>query len=467
MQLPIVSPAPIVTAHAGAFRDLFENRCQFQHFQNYLTGLIVLPNKSMANIARCVVESADKTNLSRYFSEAPWFAEQVNRRRIRYLLEQTKTVRKSKGGSALVLDDTLCKHVGNLFDYVDHHYDHGDNSYPLAHNPVTSHYVSGPVRFPVDLRMYRRYEELTHWEEFVHKHFPERPIPTKRKERNHLHREVDPTLLQDPEFVALHEQFCTKIELGIELIEAAIAHKLRFSVLLFDGWYLAEGLIQAAKRRRKDWISILKKNRNLETNSFVLKDATDQPVKLEGPHIAVQDLVPLIPANAYREIKVGEKSYWTFTISVRIPTLGKVRIVISYENAQLTGTYVTLVTNRVDWSAQKIIATYLLRWPIETFYQDGKEHLGLDEYRMRDAKAIGKHWCLVFTAYSLLHLDCLPPSLKKNQLPIKTIGEACRQQGQALIEKLIEFVNVQLQQGLSMDEIFTYLFAKQQAATSS
>ena len=86
---------------------------------------------------------------------------------------------------------------------------------------------------------------------------------------------------------------------------------------------------------------------------------------------------------------------------------------------------------------------------------------------MRNAKAIGKHWCLVFTAYSLLHLDCLPPSLKKNQLPIKTIGEACRQQGQALIEKLIEFVNVQLQQGLSMDEIFTYLFAKQQAATSS
>jgi hypothetical protein len=120
----------------------------------------------------------------------------------------------------------------------------------------------------------------------------------------------------------------------------------------------------------------------------------------------------------------------------------------------------------VDWSAQKIIATYLLRWPIETFYQDGKEHLGLDEYRMQDTKAIGKHWCLVFTAYSLLHLDCLPPSLKKSPLPIKTIGEACRQQGQALIEKLIEFVNVQLQQGRSMDEIFAYLFAKQQAATT-
>src|SRR5256885_11946189 len=73
MQLPIVGPAPIVTAHAKIFRDLFENRCQFHHFQNYLTGLIVLDNKSLANITRCVLESADKTNLSRFFSDAPWF----------------------------------------------------------------------------------------------------------------------------------------------------------------------------------------------------------------------------------------------------------------------------------------------------------------------------------------------------------------------------------------------------------
>ena len=69
MQLPIVAPAPLVTAHADVFRDLFENRCQFHHFQNYLTGLIVLDNKSLANITRCVLESADKTNLSRFFSE--------------------------------------------------------------------------------------------------------------------------------------------------------------------------------------------------------------------------------------------------------------------------------------------------------------------------------------------------------------------------------------------------------------
>jgi SRSO17 transposase len=462
MQLPIVAPAPIVTAHAAIFRDLFENRCQFRHFQHYLTGLIVLDNKSLANITRCVLDSADKTNLARFFSEAPWFQDRVNDRRVEYLLQQTKAVRSPKADALLILDDTLCEHVGSLFDYVDRHYNHGEDTYPLAHNPVTSHYVSGPVRFPVDLRLYRRYDECTRWEAFVHKHFPDRPIPTKSRERARLHKEIDPLLLEDPDFQTLHRQFRTKIDLGIDLLETAIRRKVPFSVLVFDSWYLADELVSMARYCHKDWLSLLKKNRNLETNSFVLKDTTGKPVRLEGPHIAVEDLVPLIPPAAYRAVTVRDKTYWTFTLAVRLPGLGKVRLVISFKSAELTGTYVVLVTNRLDWSAQRIITLYLQRWPIETFYQDGKTHLGLDEYRMRNAEAIQKHWCLVFVAYSLLHLDCLPPSPTKGSLPIKTIGEACRQQGQALMQAVIVYAHERLQLGQRVEDIFGYLFAKQQ-----
>ena len=365
MQLPIVAPAPLVTAHADVFRDLFENRCQFHHFQHSLTGLMVLDNKSLANRARCVLESADKTNLSRFFSDAPWFQNQVNDRRLTSLLQQTKAVHGPKADAALILDDTLCEHVGSLFDYVDRHYNHGDATYPLAHNPVTSHYGSGPVRFPVDLRISRRYEELTRWEAFVRKHVPDRPIPAQKKARARLHKEVDSVLLQDPDFEKLHQQFHTKIDLGIELLESAIEHKVPFRVLLFDSWYLADALVSMARYRNKDGISLLKKNRNLETNSFVLKDAAGKPLRLEGPHIAVEDLVPLIPPSAYRAVTVRDKTSWTFTLAVRLPGLGKVRLVVSFKSAELTGTYVVLVTNRVDWGAQRIIALYLQRWPNE------------------------------------------------------------------------------------------------------
>ena len=79
---------------------------------------------------------------------------------------------------------------------------------------------------------------------------------------------------------------------------------------------------------------------------------------------------------------------------------------------------------------------------------------------MRNAEAIGKHWCLVFVAYSLLHLDCLPPSLTQGSLPIKTIGEACRQQAQALMQAVILYAHERLQLGQRVEDIFGHLFAK-------
>jgi hypothetical protein len=461
MELPIIAPAPVVTKHAAVFRDLFENQCQFRHVQHYLTGLIVLPNKSLANMARCILDSADKTNLSRFFSEAPWRADELNRRRIRFMLQETTPHRHRRRESLVVIDDTLCEHVGSLFDHVDRHDNHGDGTYPLAHNPVTSFYVSGPVRFPLGLRLYRRYEELTQWAAAVAKHFPELKIPTDNKARNRLHQQVDPVLLQDPDFRARHEQFRTKIALAIDLVEEAIGRKVPFGVVVFDAWYLAAELVQVLARRRKDWISLLKTNRLLETASFHLRDAHGWTLKLPGPHIAVADLVPLIPAQAYRPVKVKEGTYWCFTLTVRIPSLGKVRIAVSFEQESLTGRSVVLVTNRIDWTAAKIISLYSQRWPTETFYQDGKGHLGFNEYRMRSAEAIGKHWCLVFVAYSLLHLTCLPAGPGRTRGLIQTIGDACRQQGCALLQKLLVFVHDQLSQGAPIDRVFAQVFAKQ------
>ena len=92
---------------------------------------------------------------------------------------------------------------------------------------------------------------------------------------------------------------------------------------------------------------------------------------------------------------VGDTTSWTLTLAVRLPGLGTVRLVGSFRNAELTGTSVVLVSNRVDWHAPRSITLYVQRWPIETFYQDGTGHLGSDTSRRRSAEAIGKHgvWC--------------------------------------------------------------------------
>ena len=49
-----------------------------------------------------------------------------------------------------------------------------------------------------------------HWEDFVAKHFPDAVIPKKKKERNRFKKEVEATLLEDPEFQAFDEAFQTE-----------------------------------------------------------------------------------------------------------------------------------------------------------------------------------------------------------------------------------------------------------------
>jgi hypothetical protein len=98
---------------------------------------------------------------------------------------------------------------------------------------------------------------------------------------------------------------------------------------------------------------------------------------------------------------------------------------------------------------------------METFYQDGKGHLGFNEYRMRSTQAIGKHWCLVFVAYSLVQLTCLPTGPDRTKGLIHTIGDACRQQGRALLQRLLVFIHDQLSQGATADHGFAQVFAKQ------
>jgi hypothetical protein len=51
-------------------------------------------------------------------------------------------------------------------------------------------------------------------------------------------------------------------------------------------------------------------------------------------------------------------------------------------------------------------------------------------------------------------------------LPIKTIGEACRQQAQALMQALILYVHERLQLGQRVEDLFASLFAKQQTAAA-
>lgn len=463
MQTPILHHAPVVQSWGRNFKSVFANTPEYCHFKNYITGLIVAERKNFSQIANCIVNSADASNIDRFMNNEHWSGSVLNDKRVQFMYERTKKY-DSKEPAYLILDDTLDEHVGTLFEHIARHYDHCDGSYKLSQNPVTSHYVRGDISFPIDLRVYRSYDEVTDWEKHFRKNFPDVEIPKQSKERNKLKRKYEKQLLEkDPEFAKKHEAFKTKITLGCELVEDAIIKRsLEFQVVLFDAWYLVPELVKIVDKHQKAWISILKSNRKLETSSLKLYDEKGKRIVFSEAEIKVEQLVKQIPKSAYKKIVVDQDTtYWAFSFPARIPTLGKVRLVISFANSECTGNYAVLVTRQISWEATKIIRTYCHRFQIEVFYKDAKQLLGFSDYQCRNESTIQKHWYMVFCAYSLLKLDMLhAPAYQTWQRKLKTIGVAFRRQAQAVIEQLILACHRILSCEPNAHKLFKLLFPK-------
>jgi hypothetical protein len=462
MLVPILQPIPVVEKYAHKFKAIFANEPEYEQFKNYLSGLVVVERKNFSQIASRMINSADKTNISRFMNNERWSGEEFNDERVELIYQRTKQYDSNKPGY-LIFDDTLDEHVGTMFEHIARHYDHSDGSYKLAQNPVTSHYVRGTISFPVAFRSYHNYDKVTNWEEHFRKNFPEIKIPAQSKERNKLKKKYETQLLsKDQEFAAKHAAFKTKITLACELVEDAISRDLAFSVVLFDAWYLAPELIAVIEKYQKAWISILKPNRKLQANSLKIYDQDGNRIVFEDGEIKVEDLINQIPKSAYQAVVVNEETtYWAFSFTAQIATLGKVRLVISFDNEKCEGNYVILVTRQTYWEAKRIILTYCCRFQIEVFYKDAKQQLGFSDYQCRKEPAIEKHWYLVFCAYSLLKLDMLQaPVYQTWQRKLKTISVAVRRQAQAVIEKLILTSHKLLSIETNPKALFSFLFGK-------
>ncbi len=70
------------------------------------------------------------------------------------------------------------------------------------------------------------------------------------------------------------------------------------------------------------------------------------------------------------------------------------------------------VSNRLYWNAAGITRIRCHRWPVEVYHQQGKEE-GLDQYQLRNFRAIQRHVALVAVVYSMLRTAQHDPALQE------------------------------------------------------
>jgi len=137
---------------------------------------------------------------------------------------------------------------------------------------------------------------------------------------------------------------------------------------------------------------------------------------------------------------VLDKRYWAYTRVLDVNKLGRARVVICYDNGDLEGEPIILVTNRLYWEERKVIKCYGLRFRIEGFYRDAKQNLGLGGCQLRSLKGTMRHWMLGNTAYSLLKLRICRSRLYRKLKSDRTIGAECRRAFMDLLGNLIRWV---------------------------
>jgi len=383
MTVPVTEIPQVVQQFLPGFQGVF-SKPQLQHFAEYVTGLIVNPNKTVTGINDAFVAHRDASAKNHFLTAAPWSTEALAEARKRWLVEVLATEHPRHG--YLIIDDTIAHKTGEHIEGVGWHFDHTQSKTVLGHQVVSSHYVGLHRHLPVDFALYKPHAALAPGETVV-----------------------------------------DKIALAKILIEQAMAKGIPFDTVLLDSWYCCRELTETITGVEKHWVAACKSNRLVETgHGFV----------------TLTDYAKTLPADAFRAVTVdgtdGTTSYWVFTKTLVFKTLGRVRLVISYDTADRTGEPFFLVTDRKDWDAKRILIAYVHRSVIEGFYRDAKQHLGFEACELRSEQGVTRHWQCVFVAYTCLTLGAYDRRLVRwLQTRVTTLGSRCRL---AMSEVLRSFV---------------------------
>jgi len=161
----------------------------------------------------------------------------------------------------------------------------------------------------------------------------------------------------------------------------------------------------------------------------------------------------------------GEKeTYYSYCRTLRIHNFGKQRLVINFSQPDLSDSPNFYNSNRMIWQSAGITRIRRHRWPVEVYHQEGKQE-GLDQYQVRDFRAISRHIGLVAVAYSLLraapHDEAFLHKLQR-QLEIDLEGSPpfWRRATQAQsLWALAGFISAGLTQGQSLRQLMAPLLA--------
>jgi hypothetical protein len=89
-------------------------------------------------------------------------------------------------------------------------------------------------------------------------------------------------------------------------------------------------------------------------------------------------------------------------ISLRLNGKSQKRLVVVYQQQDLSDVPRFLLTDALHWESARTIQTWTYRWSCEIFHEYAKQVAGFESAQVRNQEAVKRHFCLSCVAQSLL-----------------------------------------------------------------
>lgn len=300
----ISSNVDVLAGLLEEFRPCF-SKPQFRNF-TYTLGLVACEGKKNVDaINRCFLKAKDHGSLNRFRTQSPWNLQKLEEKR----LSLTRCLPVEAGSTGyLLVDDTINRKTGKHMEEAGYHFDSAEGKAVWGHDIVTTHYVNGDTEYRVRLSLYVKKE-------------------TCRREQR---------------------VFKTKIQLAIEQIEAFMPPAGTNVVEAFDSWFFCRQIVQAAAAKGWDWVTQAESNRLVCFN---------------GEETNVTALASGLSEKQFKTVKVKGEEFSLCSFEVWMSNVGSVKLVVAEEKDDFR----FYVSNRLDWSAKRVLLAYKVRQSIDVF----------------------------------------------------------------------------------------------------
>lgn len=107
---------------------------------------------------------------------------------------------------------------------------------------------------------------------------------------------------------------------------------------------------------QRNWIGVLWPDWKIDSSGCSLAVVEGEDV--QSKELTLHQLISLTQQSRYEPVEIGQE-YWIHTRCLRVVGLGRLRLVLCFDNPQCIGECAVFATNRLDWSPRKILTQWL------------------------------------------------------------------------------------------------------------